>query len=937
MIVRHHSGLSGRRRVVALLLGSLLVASPVAAQLTTGALRGTVLDQSGAVVPGATVTATSLANGRVRSTVTSAVGDFRMELIEPGVYAVRAEITGFNPQEFAEIRVEQGGVATLTFELSVAGATETVEVVAEAPLVDLNQTQLRTQIDSEVLDEIPISGRRFQDFSTLAPGVHIDWGSTQAGGTDAISFFGFNERFKSIYVDGVDLNDELTGGGTGITDAPRAQFSMEAIEEINILRNQFTAEVGRQQAGVINIVTRSGTNELRARVFGFMRDDSLDAKNHFATGEIPFRQLQFGANVGGPIVRNETHFFVNFERWDAEQVATIAIPPGLADFLPDPRTEIPATDARNNFFLKLTHSLSDSHLFNLSYLHDQQARTGQAASADAAADARFDEDQQDDVLVTRLTSTLGQRTVNELRASFSRSFTDRPSRFGTAGQQFPGIYTGTPTNMPQGRTQTNWIVSDTFTTGFTAGGEHSLKIGGEVNVMRVPTGLNLFQFGRFTFTQDAPPGPTNPPVLWLGGRYAFDTGDLFSNFYGVFIHDDWRVNDRLTLNLGLRYDYEDYNRGSYEGAEYPALSSYEDRVNFVISARPGGENAGTLYKLRENDANEWQPRIGFNWAATEDGRTSLRGGYGIFYEGGHDPISVAGVLRPNRAQLYVAPGGVFDLLSFYPDQPPDALLDTFFPSSFVSADPGVFIESAFAHQFTVGLDRELSPDLALSLDYAALRSRQNPRDVNVNHPDASGNCPFIASCSPLVLNLSDGRLNSDVVQAQLRGRLGSRGRILASYTWLDARGDGPSTAPHLRDADFGPTPNDVRHHVVVSGSAALFADVELGGVLNYGSAYPYNQVAGSDTTGDGNTANNRSTGVSYNSLRGDGYFSLDLRLSRTFGLGRDRRLQLIVEGFNITNAVNFNRYNGNEQSALFKQATQALNPFQAQLGIRFDF
>ena len=108
-------------------------------------------------------------------------------------------------------------------------------------------------------------------------------------------------------------------------------------------------------------------------------------------------------------------------------------------------------------------------------------------------------------------------------------------------------------------------------------------------------------------------------------------------------------------------------------------------------------------------------------------------------------------------------------------------------------------------------------------------------------------------------------------------------------------------------------------------------------MLNYGSAYPYNQVAGSDTTGDGNTANNRSSGVSYNSLRGDGYFSLDLRLSRTFALGNSRRLQLIVEGFNVFNAVNFNSFNGNEQSSLFKQATQALNPFQAQLGIRFDF
>ncbi len=123
----------------------------------------------------------------------------------------------------------------------------------------------------------------------------------------------------------------------------------------------------------------------------------------------------------------------------------------------------------------------------------------------------------------------------------------------------------------------------------------------------------------------------------------------------------------------------------------------------------------------------------------------------------------------------------------------------------------------------------------------------------------------------------------------------------------------------------------------MSGSALLVANIELGGVLNYGSAYPYNQVAGSDTTGDGNTANNRAPGVPYNSLRGDGYFSLDLRLSRTFALGGPRRLQLIVEAFNITNTVNFNSFNGNEQSALFKQATQALNPFQAQLGLRLDF
>ncbi len=187
------------------------------------------------------------------------------------------------------------------------------------------------------------------------------------------------------------------------------------------------------------------------------------------------------------------------------------------------------------------------------------------------------------------------------------------------------------------------------------------------------------------------------------------------------------------------------------------------------------------------------------------------------------------------------------------------------------------------------------------------------------------------------MNLSDGKLDSNVLQVQMRGRLGSRTRVLASYTWLDAKQDGPSTSRFLREEDFGPTPNDVRHHFVLSGNVELPAYFEVGGVLNYGSKFPYNQVAGTDTTGDGNTANNRAPGVTYNTLRGDDFFTLDLRLSKTFRFGEYRRLQLIAEAFNVFNTVNFNSFNGNERSELFMQPTQALNPFQAQLGVRFDF
>lgn len=922
-------------RAFAVLLLAVAWGSPAEGQLATAAITGAVHDETGGAIPGVTVVATNQDTGRIRTTITSDQGGFRLDGLAQGRYTVTAELMGFDRVERRNILLEGSTVATVNIRMIIGGLATAVDVVAASAPVNLVQQELRTPVDAETMDSLPISGRRFQDFAHLAPGVGLDYGSTRVGTTDAIAFFGFNQRFKSLYVDGVDLNDELTGGGTGITDAPRSHFSMEAVEEVEVLRNQFSAEVGRQQAGVVNIITKSGTNDLRGRAFGFLRHDSFDKPNAFATGTLPFHQIQTGGHLGGPIVKDQSHFFGSYEFSDSEQVSTISIPPALVGFIPDARTEVPASNSRHNFFSKLSHSFGPAHFLNVSFLHDRWEADGQAAQANAAADARFRALGRDYFLVTRLTSTLGPTMLNELRVSYSRSSADRPVAQGRPALVFPGLLTGTPNNMPQARTQNNFIVSNVVSRQATFAGDHALRMGGEVNIVRYPTNLNLFQFGQFTFARAEPPGPNNPPTQYILGRYAFDFADLHSNFYGLFIQDDYRIAPRLTLNLGLRYDIETY-LGAYDGENYPAFANRDEAIRFLLSTSPGGENAQTLYKSRESQKGNIQPRVGFNWTATADGRTSVRGGVGRFVEAGHDPISVQGTLRHNRAQTFVAPGALFDLLSFFPNEPSPDLLNQFIRISLISQFPGVFVEDAYATTYTLGAERDLGWGMGLAVDYAVIRSRHNGRTVNVNHPDASGVCPYLANCASVPVNVSDGRLDSNALQVQLRRRFGGTLGFLVSYTNLDARGDGPSTSPFLRDEDFGPTPNDVRHRMSAAVQTKLPFDISAAFIVTTASGFPYNMTAGVDTTGDRNSANNRPPGETYNSLRADGYFNTDLRLGRSFRFGT-RQLDLMWEMFNLTNRANYNNYIGAVASPFFQQPVQALAPFQGQFGVRFNF
>ena len=297
--------------------------------------------------------------------------------------------------------------------MKVADLQEAVTVTGELAVGNT----LRSVLSDQALDQLPISGRRVQDFAFLTPSVGLDYGSLRAGDSDAISFYGFNERYKSMYLDGVDLNDELTGGGTVLTDAPRTAVSMEAVDQFEVLKNNFSAEIGRNMTGAINLVTKSGTNRLSATGFFFWRDDAFDKPNYFARNRdrLPFRQFQGGANVGGPIRKDRTHYFLAWERSNSRTSDFVLIPPALVGYLPDTRSEIPVTRTRDNYFLKIDQSLKGKNQLSLTFIHDRRDSTNQANLPNATGDARYDDIGRDWMFTARLNSVLGTRTVNDFR------------------------------------------------------------------------------------------------------------------------------------------------------------------------------------------------------------------------------------------------------------------------------------------------------------------------------------------------------------------------------------------------------------------------------------------------------------------------------------------------------------------------------------------
>lgn len=978
------------RCLLALAVVATGMAGHVLAQTrATGAdLTGTVVDQSRAVLPGVTVTATNNDTGISRSAVTDHEGRYAILALPPGTYRVRAELDGFNPHARPDVQLALGAAVDLPVTLTIAGATDQVTVTADAPAVDSQKTAIATAVSQRQIESLPINVRNFISFAVITPGVTTDRTPQQgASATSGLTFAGQRARSNNITVDGVDNNDAAVG-------AVRATFSQEAVREFQVITNSYTAEFGKASGGVVNIVTKSGTNRTAGNAFGYLRDETLNARDYFEREKAPYGQTQFGLTLGGPIARDRTFYFGSFERLDIDAHNFVTIDDSTivtlgSTALGTPRQileragfrietgNVPYAVEGTQLLGKIDHQLTARQQLAVrlnyadAYNENVEPWGGQIArSRGASARSR------DSMAAASHTLVGGMRLVNELRAQYAMRDQDVNPLDPQGGPtiEVTGVASaGRHRFTPQPRTSTRVQVLDTLSY---FRGRHQLKTGFDVSRIQNDEGIPLHFGGRYIFAASLPgslfglPYPSinaiqavalGLPAAYVQG-YGNSAGSYAVSDLSLFVQDDWRLRDNLTIKLGLRYQ-----------------TQFWPEIEFVV--------AGLEPYTFPADRNNLAPRLSFAWDPSGTGRTSVHGAYGLFFD--NHITALAGI-----GSLINGGTNVRTLVAQLPSPLPIAAWNApgrrlaepaaRYPSLAITMDPG--LRTPYAHHASAGVDREIAAGLALSanavfargfaqigtIDYnpfvPALGAGRRPEDVN-----------GVAGTSSSILQYTSyGETWYRGLTLSLNRRFDNRYQFLASYTVSKAEDTStdflsafvPQDMGRGRDrrnplgfpvgfdprGERGPSTQDQRHRFVLSGLVVLPGKVQLSSIITAASGRPYNILAGADLNGDGNAGSfppDRARGNPADPASSVGRLSgtlpsqaaVDVRVSRRFRLRGAAAIDAMVEVFNMFNRTNFTEINnifgagaypGNPLPG-FGQFTHAGPPRQIQLGLKVAF
>jgi hypothetical protein len=925
-----------------LLLCVLSTALPVTAQqaITSATLGGLVADASGATLPGTLVTATNVETNQSRTSTADGEGRYRFPYLPVGTYRLRAERQGFAALT-RQLTLTLGQSLDVSLVLSVAGVAESVEVSgAGAPVVETARTQVAETVEPKEIDTLPLNGRNYLDLAALTPGVsrtnpvaNQRFPETAAVAGTGLSITGQRFINNGFVVDGLSSNDDAA-------DLAGTFYSQEVIREFEVITSGGIAEFGRASGGVVNIVTQSGTNNYRGRLYGFLRNQRLDARNPLSPTKDPFTQAQYGASLGGPLRRDRTFFFSNFEQTRLNNATVITVSPATVAAInarleqtgyAGPRISTgvaPTGFDTTNFLLRLDHRLSERNQltarYNLYDINSANARNVGGLNAVSRGTALRDRDQ---TAAFSLVSTLTPSTLNEARFQFTRSRLGAPvnDEAGPAVNISGAANFGTATFSPTARDLDMLELVDNVSA---QRGAHSLKAGADFLLDRVNITFPGATQGVYTFSSLS---------NFLAGRYAtfqqaFGAPAQFQSNpnVGLFAQDEWKPLAGLTLNVGLRYD------------------------------------AQFLPDPVRTDANNFAPRIGVAYSPEflgHDHKTVIRAGYGVFFD--RIPLrATSNALQRDGAKYRVA------VLSFgQASAPAFPEVLTAFPSnllvSVTTIDPN--IRSAYSQQANLQVERELSGAMSLSVGYLHVRAEHIILSRNVNVPR------FAASAGVFNLGRPDSRFGNvsrfessgdsfyDGMVVSFKRRFRPWTQMRVSYTLSKAIDDvgnafffSPQDNFNLRD-ERGLADNDQRHRLALSGSfeAPNAGDREpalrralsgflLSYIFQYGSRLPFNVVTGTDRNNDTNV-NDRPTGVGRNTGRGFDFASLDLRLSRRVNFSEHTNLEVIAEGFNVLNRANLqlpnNTLNPSNPSTLvsFGRPTAADNPRQIQFGLRLNF
>ena len=869
-----------------------------------------------------------------------AEGVYRLNALPVGAYDLVTELAGFTRLEQKGAIIHVAQVTNLDVQLRLAPIAETVTVTADTPLFSTTSSSIGQIVDLARIESLPLNGRQFANLAATVPGVGLGFHADLTKSTQYSPQIGGGAgRNVNFVVDGGDNNDDTVGGLLQL-------FPLEAIQEFNVITNRFDAEYGRNGGAVINVVTKSGTNQLRGSWFMQLRDDSLNARTFTERmsniAKQDYRRYQFGGSVGGPIARDKAHFFAAYERTqqDTRQVVnTLGLFPAE-----DGVYDVPFRE--NLFTGKVTMNPHPAHYFSLRFGRDTNSQPSGAGLRAAPSSWAPSRNTYNSVNGNH-NWVVGRSALNEVIVQYSTFVNEIPATTPGPNLRFPNTVTaGASPVAPQGTEQTKWQFRNDFTWAITGRGGlgHELKTG--VNWIHEPH--------LFTSTGGGTSGiffmganDINAPVLQvivIGGNTAFN---IPVDSYSFYVQDDWTVTDRLTFNLGVRWDYTN---------GIPINQDLSPNFQALQAAGRAGRFAGTALEdfgqTPRGDKDNIQPRLGFAYDIRGDGRNVIRGGWGVYTDFAYTNSNVL------TASIDAAGGGGPIFIASAPTgirKPDGSLFRASDPLSTIAAqnlvNPNVpplagevvspRLEQPYTIQANLGWAHQIGASQAVTLDYVwvdgrDLNLRLRPNTL-VNGRRFLADLPIQPASNAFRTAISKGQSRYDALIAAWRRRM-SRGLDLnASYTLAKATSDVGSAYDDLaqnivqdiRDP-FGPvqdgpsTRTDARHRVTISAIVEAPWGLRVSPILFYRSALPAHTFEGIDLNADSQVNDKTALAYRYTGLNDNGtatfeeigpcetvncsrraaFSQLNLRISRGFPVRGSARVEAIVEVFNLLNAKN---------------------------------
>jgi outer membrane receptor protein involved in Fe transport len=936
----------------------------------TGNVEGIVTDASGGVLPGVPVIIRNQDTNVVREATSDENGIYRAPALQPGIYEISATLSGFSVRPIPNVRVQVGQTVPVDVRMQPAGVAETISVVAESPLIDVRRTDVSSVIDETSIQNLPINGRRWDTFVMLSPGV------TNDGNFGLISYRGISGLYNNNMVDGVDNNQAFFSEARGRTRAVYS-ISSASIKEFQVGVSNMSAEFGRAAGGTVNAVTKSGTNALSGEAFYFLRDKAFQARDPFISEQfwdlIDERRQQFGLALGGPVQRDRVFFFGSYDQqvrdfppfvntsastfYDTCTAPAANCDASRAFFRSLQQTPM-AREANNKVALaKIDWNINSANTLSMSY-NGQRWRSPHGIQTQAvitvAESANGTDIVTTDFGVMNWNSIISPRWLNELRVQLGRDYESQtPNGQGPGTSVTNGIGFGMPNFLPRPKYpyEQRYQILDSITY---FRGRHTLKTGFDINYVREQL-QNLFQGGGVysysgltTIAQDCPNGSTGctPVVDATTGRHysnfnqAFDLNGLagllaFPSWtYAFYAQDTWKPTNRLVLNLGLRYEYQQLPQPgeiSAEGVTFRGNPRFPETQRF------------------HQDKNNWAPRIGLTYDFGGEHMTVMRAAYGLFY-GLTSNSAVANAITNNginQASYFFTPSTVG--APIYPNvlAAPPTIAGSRPDLNFFATD----LERPEVQSFDLSVERSLPFDITASATYMHSRGDKLPffRDVNFNPANSTveylvdgapvGRFPFYRGTRPnttdfqrmIVMESSvSTRYNALVLAASKRFADGLM--FNTNYTLSKAKDNGQTSATFFGgnlpydtlnyrsaspDREMFASANDRRHRFVTSFhyQPQYLWGIGLGGILTLESALPITpRISGNLTaaTGAVNTTGTNGTGGSnvapwlgFNSDRQTSRRTFDVRLSKDVSVGGQRRVQVLWEVFNLFNTENY--------------------------------